>query len=427
MLATREVTVTLRLLHPFQQAIRDSLAKRRIVRAGRRSGKTVVAAQMCVERFLAGRRCLYATPTADQLDTWWYEVKKALAEPIDIGAFRKNEMEHSIERAGTQNRLRGKTAYNADTLRGDFADFLILDEYQLMNEDTWGRVGAPMLLDNNGDALFIYTPPSLLSRSLSKARDPHHAAKLFSQAQGNTTGRWATFSFSSLDNPYISAEALRDITQDMTQLAYRQEILAEDILESPDALWTRELLEQTRVTVYPTLSRIVVGVDPPGGVTECGIIVAGLATVGGKLHAYILDDRSLQSTPDKWAAEVLLAVSRHKADCVVGEANYGGDMVQATIQTAAKARNEVIRYKDAHATRGKAVRAEPVVALFEQGRAHMVGNFPFLEDELCQWVPGETRHSPNRLDAMVWAVTELRLGQSMGIISGESKTNPWRD
>lgn len=105
---------------------------------------------------------------------------------------------------------------------------MILDEYQLTNEDAWEVVGVPMLLDNNGDAVFIYTPPSLRSAGVSKARDPRHAAKLFKMAQADTTGRWAAFHFTSHDNPFISKEALSEIIKDMSKQSYRQEILAED-------------------------------------------------------------------------------------------------------------------------------------------------------------------------------------------------------
>lgn len=105
----------------------------------------------------------------------------------------------------------------------------------------------------------------------------------------------------------------------------------------------------------------------------------------------------------------------NQADMVIGEQNYGGDMVQNTIMQAAKESNLTIRYKNVTATRGKAVRAEPVVAGFEQNRIFLVGEFPYLEDELCTWIPGETRESPNRLDAMVWALTELMI-----------TSRPWR-
>ena len=405
----REYTVILRKPHDKQTPIRESEAKRKIVRAGRRGGKTVIAATICADKFLRGLRPLYATPTSDQLDTWWFEVKRAFAEPIDAGIFKKNETEHTIEREGTKNCIKGKTAWNADMLRGDYSDFLVLDEYQLMNEDTWEVVGAPMLLDNDGDAMFIYTPPSLHSRSVSKARDPRHATKMFKKASKDTSGRWETFHFASQDNPYISKVALEEITQDMTQVAYRQEILAEDIDEAPGALWTRELINKTRVVVYPDLVRIVVGVDPTGSRgNECGIVVAAVGTDG---HGYILDDRSLLGSPGEWADATLTAVVRNQADMVVGEANYGGDMVESTIMQAAKNQGRIIRYKNVHASRGKAVRAEPVVANYEHGRIHHVGDFPYLEDEMVTWIPGESRDSPNRIDAMVWAITELMLGE----------------
>lgn len=223
-----EYKIHLRRPHDKQTEIRESKVKRKIVRAGRRSGKTTIAATICVDKFLERLRPLYATPTASQLEKWWFEVKRALAEPIDAGILKKNEIEHSIEVEGTENRIKGKTAWNADMLRGDYTDFLVLDEFQLMNEDTWEVVGAPMLLDNNGDAMFIYTPPSLRSTGVSKARDPRHAAKMFRLAQQDTTGRWQAFHFTSHDNPYISEEALKELIQDMSRQSYRQEILAED-------------------------------------------------------------------------------------------------------------------------------------------------------------------------------------------------------
>jgi hypothetical protein len=337
-------SVILRKPHEVQKQIWDSKAKRKIIRAGRRGGKTVIAATICVDKFLEGLRPLYAAPTAEQLDTFWFEVKKALAEPITAGIFKKNETEHTIETVGTKNRIKGKTAWDANTLRGDYADFLVFDEFQHMNEDVWHLVGAPMLLDNDGDAMFIYTPPSLHSRSASKARDPLHAAKLFKKAKQDKTGRWATFHFSSHVNPHISKAALGEITQDMSQVAYQQEILAEDIEESPGALWSRELINKTRRATHPDLARIVVGVDPTGSSeNECGIVVAGKGIDG---EGYVLDDR---------------------------------------------------------------VRAEPIVAAYEHGTVHHVGEFPQLENEMVMWIPGESRFSPNRLDALVWAITELKL------------------
>ena len=142
-----------------------------------------------------------------------------------------------------------------------------------MNEDAWGVVGAPMLLDTNGDCTFVYTPPSFRTASVTKAHDPRHAAKLYQMAAQDTTGRWEAFTFTSHDNPYLSRQALEDITGDMTQLAYRQEILAEDVDDNPAALWTRSLLDECRVTKAPKMTRLVVGLDPG--------TVPALSSVGG--------------------------------------------------------------------------------------------------------------------------------------------------
>jgi len=403
--------------HPRQREFIESDAKRKVIRAGRRGGKTVGIAIYAIKKFLEGKRVLYAAPTSDQIDRFWSEITRALQEPLDAGVFYKNESRHIIEVGGTENRLRAKTAWNADTLRGDYADELLLDEYQLMDETAWSEVGAPMLLDNNGNAVFIYTPPSLHSRSTTKARDPQHAAKLFKRAKSDTLGRWAVFHFSSMENPYLDKEALEDIAKDMTSLAYRQEIKAEDIDEAPGALWKRADIDANRVTKAPeTLDRVVVGVDPTAssGGDECGIITEGKR----KDDYYLLADDSLQGSPEQWAQAAITAYYRHKADCIVAEKNNGGDMVESVIKQAvinAKLRGENIGsvpVKLVWASRGKAIRAEPISAIAEndpernqKGRDHHVGSFPQLEDELCMWVPGDA--SPNRLDAKVWAMTEL--------------------
>jgi len=403
-------SVTIPTPHNKQCAFIDSPAKRKIIRAGRRSGKTVGMAILALEKFLEGRRVLYAVPTQDQIDSFWGEVTRALAEPIQAGGYYKNETRHIVEVPGTETRIRAKTAWNADSLRGDWADVLILDEYQLMDETAWGEVGAPMLLDNNGDAIFVYTPPSLRTRSMSKARDPQHAAKLWRKAQEDETGRWEVFYFTSHDNPHISIEALNEITQDMSSLAVRQEIMAEDIDEAPDALWTREIIELGRVVKSPdNLSRVVVGVDPSNTSfgDEAGIITAGIK---GDDY-YTLADDSLQGSPEAWAQAAITAYHRYKADCIVAEKNNGGEMVESVIQQAvinARQKDKTIGEVPVRlvwASRGKATRAEPISAIAEKGRDHHVGTFERLEDELCMWTPGQA--SPNRLDAKVWAMTYL--------------------
>ena len=394
---TAELTITLRRPHPKQNEFIEHPAKRKVVRAGRRSGKTTGVAILAVKGFLAGRRILYATPTQEQIGRFWFEVKQALAEPIEAGIFAKNETLHTIELPGTTQQIRAKTAWNADSLRGDYADLLILDEYQLMSDDAWNLVGAPMLLDNDGDAVFIYTA----------IRGQHHSKQLYKRAGEDLTGRWRSFHFTSHDNPHLSTEALGDISQDMSQLAYRMEILAEDIEDEPRALWQRQqMIEKHRVTGFPDLVRVAVGVDPPGTEmgAECGIVIAG---VGADQCAYVIGDHSLQGSPAKWGDAVVASYNLYGAGRIIAEVNNGGDMVEHTIRVAQGGQN--VSIKQIRASRGKAVRAEPVAALYEKGRVHHVGEFGDLEDQMCTWVPGEG-DSPDRVDALVWALSELMLG-----------------
>ena len=398
-MSANEILVTLPEPHAKQAQFIDSTAPRKVIRAGRRGGKTIGMSICAVEQFLAGHRVLYAAPTDDQVSTFWRHVKNALDGPVERGVFYKNETKHLIELPGTEQAIRAKTAWDADTLRGDYADVLILDEFQMMSESTWNLVGAPMLLDNNGTAVFIYTPPSLHNRARSKANDPQHAAKLFKRAAADTSGRWATFHFSSAENPHISTEALSEITGDMTALAYRMEILAEDVDEAPGALWTRQIIEMGRTLRHPDLERVVVAIDPSATSTgdEAGIVTAGSA---GQ-DIYILEDNSLQGGPLEWARAAVAAYHRHNADRIIAESNNGGEMVEQTLKTV----DSSVPVRLVHASRGKQTRAEPVSAVYEQGRGHHVGSFPALEDELCLWIPGMA--SPNRLDALVWAATDL--------------------
>jgi phage terminase large subunit-like protein len=184
----------------------------------------------------------------------------------------------------------------------------------------------------------------------------------------------------------------------------RQELDAELLEDLEGALWTRGMLESCRVSEAPPLRRIVVAIDPAGGSSkrsdETGIIAAGIAADG---HHYILRDASGRYSPDGWARRAVELHDVLKADCIVAEGNFGGEMVMATIkQTNTRARVKLVT-----ASRGKSVRAEPVVSLYEQRRVHHVGQFPELEDQLCGWSPLDSAHSPDRLDALVWGVSEL--------------------
>lgn len=188
-----------------------------------------------------------------------------------------------------------------------------------------------------------------------------------------------------------------------------QELEAKILTDNPGALWKREQIDNNRVTTYPDLTRVVVGVDPTAsaGGDEAGIVTAGMS---GSDY-YTLSDDSRQGTPQEWASAAVAAYHRHKADCIVAEKNNGGDMVEAVIKQV----DPTVNVKLVWASRGKVTRAEPVAAVAEQGRDHHVGYFAALEDELCMWQPGDP--SPNRLDAKVWAITELMDSKVVGAMS----------
>ena len=287
--------------------------------------------------------------------------------------------------------------------------------------------------------------------SVTKAEDPRHASKMYAaalaemerakhecvhgfgfnspQADGCTEPRkpfWNAIHFSSHANPHLSRQALLDLTKDMTALAIRQEIEAEDVEEMPGALWKLLDIEKyrvgamvgnNRISVPESWARKGVGVDPSGGTNEIGIIGAGTAMCHCKgypeLHGFVLEDFSLKASPKVWGDAVVTCYRKIDADRIYGEKNFGGDMVEATIKQSDKN----VHYEDVNASRGKAVRAEPVSALYEKGMIHHVGRFDKLENELVTWVPGVSKWSPNRLDSLTWIISRLLVGTSSGSLA----------
>jgi phage terminase large subunit-like protein len=198
----------------------------------------------------------------------------------------------------------------------------------------------------------------------------------------------------------------------------RQEIDGEIIEERNDALWTRAALENCRVAAAPpkelNLMRVVVAVDPPAsakkGADACGIVAAGRADDG--IIYVIADETAAGLTPQGWALKAIALWRRLEADALVAEVNQGGDMVRAVIHEA----DRTVPVTTVRATRAKYLRAEPVSQLYEQGRVKHVGAFPALEDEMCDFgLDGlSSGRSPDRLDALVWAVTALTFGARQG-------------
>lgn len=198
----------------------------------------------------------------------------------------------------------------------------------------------------------------------------------------------------------------------------RQELLAELLEQVAGALWRSDTIDQHRVVAAPHLDRIVVGVDPSGaadedtGANEIGIVAAGFSS--HEQHGYVISDRSLRAGPHDWASAVVGCYHDLHADVIVAERNFGGEMVRHTIQSV----DRNVPVKLVTSSRGKALRAEPVSTMYEQGRVHHVGLLAKLEDQMVHWVPPQpgvrTKDSPDRLDSLVFAITELMVDQPGG-------------
>jgi phage terminase large subunit-like protein len=286
------------------------------------------------------------------------------------------------------------TADEPDRLRGKQHSKLWCDELAAWRyPEAWDQAQFGLRLGNNPQAIVTTTP-----RPTKIVRDLINDSSTFI-TRGST--------YENKDN--LAPAFLNTIIKkyEGTRLG-RQELLAELLDDNPNALWRRDDIDATRIWTMPELKRIVVGVDP--SVTskaetsaECGIVVAGL---GFDDHGFVTDDVSLLGTPDAWARRAVKAFHEHKANLIVAEVNNGGELVKFVIRTI----DPKVPYQEVRASRGKAKRAEPIAAMYEQHRIHHVGCFATLEDQMCAFDPSDDNgDSPDRMDALVWALTELML------------------
>jgi phage terminase large subunit-like protein len=295
------------------------------------------------------------------------------------------------------------SAEEPDRLRGINTEWAWLDEfasYGKTQQDTWDMMSFGLRLGKNPRWLITTTPrPSKLLKSIM-ARDDVVVST------GSTFDNEA-----NLAPPFIEAIKRR---YEGTRLG-RQEMYAEVLSDTPGALWQQDWIDRDRVQNLPWegLQRVVVAIDPATtsgeDSDETGIIVAGMDAAG---HGYVLEDVSGRYAPHEWAAIAINAYRRHGADRIIGERNNGGDMIEATIRSI----DPNVSFKSIHASRGKVTRAEPISALYEQKKIHHLGTFAALEDQLCSFTSDFSKakagYSPDRADSLVYALSELLLGQA---------------
>jgi phage terminase large subunit-like protein len=361
--------------------------------AGRGFGKTEIGAQWIRKRVTNGAKMVALVA----------ETQKDLEEVMIPRLLKVTPQDEAPDVRYKPVRIRwpsGAVAYGyngtePDQLRGPEFDTAWVDELAKYSKarETWDmlqftmRRGTPRVL--------VTTTPR-----------PIPIIKDIMAKKGTVVTRGKTLD--NADN--LAAEFIEDIMSKYagTRLG-RQELDGEIVDDVPGALWTREMLDRNRVAELPDMARVVIGVDPSGtdGDDEgddVGIVAAGRGVDG---RGYLIGDYTCKLSPDAWARRAVTAYHQNSADRIVAERNFGGAMVKAVIRTA----DASVPYKEVTASRGKVQRAEPVAALFEQGRVSIVGSLPELEDEMVLMTSHgfEGEGSPNRVDAAVWALTEVML------------------
>jgi phage terminase large subunit-like protein len=280
------------------------------------------------------------------------------------------------------------SADEADSIRGHQFDHAWADEFAKWSDPQAGLDMILMALRLGEDPrMCVTTTPRNIAalRKLMAARD----TKLATSATRDNEDNLAPGFLEMLEARYAG-----------TRLG-RQELDGEVIEDNERALWRRDWIERARVREAPVLERVVVALDPPAGIggDECGIVVAGRAADGA---LYVLADRSAGGlTPVQWAGRATAAYAEFEADAIVAEANQGGEMVRTMLDQALAA----VPVTLVHATRDKQTRAMPFAALYERGRVHHLGCLAELEDQMCQYDGAGS--SPDRMDALVWALAEL--------------------
>ena len=287
------------------------------------------------------------------------------------------------------------SSYEPDQLRGPQFDAAWCDELASWEypRETWDNLAFALRLGTDPRCVVTTTPkPIALLRDLVASPEVRVTRGTSYDNEENLTDLF----FSQIRSRYEGTRT------------GRQEIYAELLDQAEDALWHRQWIDDARIAAQPDdLERIVVAIDPAVSSnprsSETGIVVAG---IDHQRRCYVLADGSGRMTPNTWANRAISLFNQFKADRIIGETNNGGDLVkQVLINVGA---HRTVPFRAVNASRGKYARAEPIAALYEQGKVHHVGLFPDLEDQMCTWTPhSSAESSPDRIDALVWALSQL--------------------
>ena len=365
-----------------------------LILAGRGWGKTRTGAENILTYAMRNPNviCGVVAPTSGDLRRVCFEGPSGLSRLVareclldTEKAYNKSAMEIKLWNGSI---IQGYAAIEPDRLRGPQFHRIWADELAAWRyPETFNQMLFGLRLGDDPKLIITTTPrPTKLIKEI---------------VQSKTTKLTTGTTFDNADNLSDQAiQTLRDKYEN-TRLG-RQELLGEILEDFEGALWNYGMFDRNRLEEAPELQRIVVAIDP--AVTsgeeadETGSVVAGR---GVDNRFYVLEDATLRGSPDRWMRKAVDLYYLHKADRIIAETNNGGDLVERLLRTIDRS----VSYKKVNASRGKLVRAEPVEALYEQQKVSHVGLFTSLEDQLCTYTGGGK--SPDRLDALVWAITEL--------------------
>ena len=372
-------------------------------------------------RFPGCRIALVAATAADIRDTM-IEGESGLLACLEPDEFRGGSIDSGYNRSLSEivlrngSRFKGYTAEKPRKLRGPQHHFAWADEaaywsdaYKgVVTDTTWSNLVIGTRLPPRRDwpkdyqsQIVVATTPRPVALLRSTDKDPSRAGLMQRETTVVTRGRTSD-NLANLSSTYKATVVAPMLG---TRLG-RQELDGELLEERENALWKRDDIDAQRMdpSDLPDLVRVVVGVDPAvsdgESAAQTGIIVAGASRDG---HGYVLADYTIRGTPMQAMKRAVEAYEEFQADRIVAEINNGGDYIGTLLRTV----DAGVAYRPVRASRGKAVRAEPVSALYEQQRVHHAGSFPQLEDEMVMWAPGDSV-SPDRMDALVWAFYDLK-------------------
>jgi phage terminase large subunit-like protein len=372
-----------------------------MILSGRGWGKTRCGAEWIVWEALKKpktRWAVIARTSADIRDTCFEGESGIISVLRRYGVYDEKKYNRTNNSYILPNgsRIKGFSAEEPDRLRGPQHHGAWCDELAAWDKpDSWDQLQFGLRLGQHPQTVVTTTP------------QPIPVIRNLIQRDSTFLTRGSTFENEA--NLAPSALAELQLRYHGTRLG-RQELYGEILDDVEGALWNREMIESARIRLedLPPLIRIVVAIDP--AVTsgensdDTGIVVAGVTASN---EYYVLDDRTCHVSPEQWAKVAVTAYNDWKADRIIAETNNGGDMVELVLRNVA----QNIPVTKVTASRGKRVRAEPISALYEQGRVHHVGGFDLLEDQMCQWIP-DSGNSPDRMDALVWALSELSANAS---------------